>query len=68
MGSYLKDAGEQQRLSSRQRRSWRFNRLFLRILRALQDLRRYVPMVTVQHAEQVNIGGQPVNVAGASQG
>ncbi len=42
----------------------RFNRLFLRTLRALRDLRRYAPSVTVQHAGQVNIGGQQVNVAG----
>ena len=42
----------------------RFNRLFLRTLRALRDLRRYVPSVTVQNAAQVNIGGQQVNTTG----
>ena len=45
----------------------RFNRLFLRTLRALRDLRRYAPSVTVQHAAQVNIGGQQVNMAGEVQ-
>ena len=41
----------------------RFNRLFLRTLRQLRDLRRYAPAANVQPAEQVNIGGQQVNVA-----
>jgi hypothetical protein len=41
----------------------RFHRLFLRTLRALRDLRRYVPSVVVQNAGQVNVGGQQVNVA-----
>ena len=45
----------------------RFNRLFLRTLRALRDLRRYAPTVMVQHAAQVNIGGQQVNVAGGGE-
>ena len=36
----------------------RFNRLFLRTLRALRDLRGYASSMTVQHAGQVNIGGQ----------
>ena len=41
----------------------RFNRLFLRTLRQLRDLRRYAPApVVVQSAGQVNIGGQQVNV------
>ena len=42
----------------------RFNRIFLRTLRALRDLRRYAPTVVVQNAGQVNVGGQQVNVAG----
>ncbi len=42
----------------------RFNRLFLRTLRHLRDLRRYVPAVTIQNPAQVNIGGQQINVAG----
>ncbi|MBI4321045.1 MAG: hypothetical protein HY675_21350 [Chloroflexi bacterium] len=44
----------------------RFNRLFLRTLRALRDLRRYSPAVVIQNAGQVNLaagGGQQVNVA-----
>ncbi len=41
----------------------RFNRLFLRTLRQLRDLRRYVPAVTIQNAGQVNIGQQQVNAA-----
>jgi hypothetical protein len=45
----------------------RLNRIFLRTLRALRDLRRYAGPVIVQNAEQVNVGGQQVNVsAGAS--
>jgi hypothetical protein len=43
----------------------RFHRLFLRTLRALRGLRRYVPAVVVQHAGQVNVGHQHVNVAQA---
>ncbi len=42
----------------------RFNRLYLRTLRALWDLRRYASAVTIQNAGQVNIGQQQVNVAG----
>ena len=45
----------------------RFKRLFLRMLRALRDLRLYAPSVTVQNVAQVNIGGQQVNVAGEVQ-
>ncbi len=41
----------------------RFNRVFLRTLRALRDLRRYSPNVTITGAQQVNIGQQQVNVA-----
>ncbi len=36
----------------------RFNRLFLRTLRQLRDLRRYAPTVTIQNVGQVNIGAQ----------
>jgi hypothetical protein len=42
----------------------RFNRIFLRSLRALRDLRRCPPPVVVQNAGQVNVGQQQVNVAG----
>ena len=38
----------------------RFNRLFLRTLRQMRDLRRYP--VTINNAAQVNIGNQQVNV------
>ena len=41
----------------------RFNRLFLRTLRALRDLRRFNAAVIVQHAGQVNVGAQQVNVS-----
>jgi hypothetical protein len=41
----------------------RFNRIFLRTLRALRDLRRYATPVVVQNAEQVNVAGQQVNIA-----
>jgi hypothetical protein len=41
----------------------RFNRMFLRTLRALRDLRRYNAPVIVQNAAQVNVGAQQVNVA-----
>ncbi len=44
----------------------RFNRLFLRTLRQLRDLRRYTPAVTIQSAGQVNIGQQQVNAAQVS--
>jgi hypothetical protein len=40
----------------------RFNRMFLRSLRALRDLRRYTPAVVVQNAGQVNVAGQQVNL------
>jgi len=40
----------------------RFNRMVLRTLRALRDLRRYTPNVIVQNAGQVNVGEQQVNV------
>jgi hypothetical protein len=42
----------------------RFHRLYLRTLRALQDMRRSPPVV-VRAAGQVNIGHQQVNVGGA---
>jgi hypothetical protein len=41
----------------------RWNRLLLRTLRALRDLRRYTPTITIQNAGQVNIGSQQLNVA-----
>jgi hypothetical protein len=44
----------------------RFNRMFLRTLRALRDLRRYGPVV-VHQAGQVNVGERQVNVARSSE-
>ena len=41
----------------------KFQRMFLRTLRALRDLRRYTPSVVIQNAGQVNVGQQQVNVA-----
>lgn len=41
----------------------RWNRMFLRTLRALRDLRRFNNPVIVQNAGQVNVGGQQVNIA-----
>jgi hypothetical protein len=41
----------------------RFNKMFLRSLRALSDLRRHNRPVVVQNAGQVNVGGQQVNVS-----
>jgi hypothetical protein len=38
-----------------------FNRLFMRTLRSLRDLRRYSPSVHIESAGQVNIGQQQVN-------
>jgi len=43
----------------------RFNRLYLRTLRQMRDLRRYSVPVTINNPKQVNIaadGGQQVNV------
>jgi hypothetical protein len=49
----------------------RYNRLFLRTLRQLRDLRRYVVPVTINNPQQVNIaadGGQQVNMQRNKQG
>lgn len=40
----------------------RWNRVLVRTLRQLRDLRRYTPVV-VQNVGQMNVGGQQVNVA-----
>lgn len=47
----------------------RYNRLFLRTLRQLRDLRRYAAPVTINNPQQVNIaadGGQQVNTMNKS--
>ena len=41
----------------------RWNRMFLRCLRALRDMRRYMPPVVVNNPGPVNIAQQQVNVA-----
>ncbi len=41
----------------------RFQRMFMRSLRALRDLRRYAPQITIHNQGQVNIGEQQVNVS-----
>lgn len=44
----------------------RWNRIYMRTLRNLRDLRRYSVPVTINNPQQVNIatdGGQQVNVA-----
>ena len=46
----------------------RFNKLYIRTLRALRDLRRMSPNITVQNAGQVNVGSQQVNVAHMDRG
>ena len=45
----------------------RFDRLVLRTLRGLRDLRRYSPQVVVQQAGQVNVAEQQVNIARQEQ-
>ncbi len=42
----------------------RFNRLFLRTLRQLRDLRRYTPPMVINNPTQVNIANQQVNMTG----
>jgi hypothetical protein len=42
----------------------RFNKVYLRTMRSLRDLRRSLPPIVVQNASQVNVGGQHVNVTG----
>ncbi len=41
----------------------RFNRIFMRTLRALKDLRRHAPLLMVQNVGQLNVAGQQLNVA-----
>lgn len=56
---------EQQAIEHAVQMADRFNRIFMRTLRQLRDLRRYSP-VTINNPNQVNIasdGGQQINVA-----
>jgi hypothetical protein len=39
----------------------RFNKIFLRTLRAFRDLRRYSPSIVINNAKQVNVGGHQLN-------
>ena len=41
----------------------RFNRLFMRTLRSLRDLRRYSASVVVGHVDQLNLGQAQLNIA-----
>jgi hypothetical protein len=41
----------------------RWNRLFLRTLRQLRDLRRYTPSVVVGNVGQLNIAQKQMNLA-----
>jgi hypothetical protein len=43
----------------------RFNRMFMRTLRSLRDLRRYT--IVVQHASTVNVAAQQMNVAASPE-
>jgi hypothetical protein len=45
----------------------RFHKMYVRTLRALQDLRRYAPVVVVQNAEQVNVGQQQLNMRNGNE-
>jgi len=45
----------------------RFHKMAMRNLRALRDLRRYAPTVSIQSAGQVNIAEKQVNVASQNQ-
>lgn len=40
----------------------RINRMSIRTIRALRDLKRFVPSVVVHNAGQVNVGEKQVNV------
>jgi hypothetical protein len=49
----------------------RYNRLFLRTLRQLRDLRRYSAPITINNPKQVNIaadGGQQLNTLNRGEG
>jgi hypothetical protein len=45
----------------------RYNKIYLRSLRALRDMRRDAPKVVVQNASQVNVGAQQINMNGAAK-
>jgi hypothetical protein len=39
----------------------RYNKIFLRTLRAFRDLRRYSASIVIRNAQQVNVGGHQIN-------
>lgn len=60
---------EQQAVEHAVQMADRFNRIFMRTLRQLRDLRRYAP-VTINNPSQVNIAadrGQQVNISGTNE-
>jgi hypothetical protein len=62
--------GEQNAIEHSMQMMDRYNRLFLRTLRQLRDLRRYSMPITINNPQQVNIaadGGKQVNVADAER-
>jgi hypothetical protein len=62
--------GEQNAIEHAMQMMDRYNRLFLRTLRQLRDLRRYSTPITINNPQQVNIaadGGKQVNVADAER-
>ena len=59
----LPNIGESHAVEQASAMSDRYNRMFIRTLRALRDLRRHWSTVVVQNAGQVNVGEQQVNVS-----
>src|SRR5262245_14720423 len=63
--------GEQNAIEHAMQMMDRYNRLFLRTLRQLRDLRRYSVPITINNPQQVNIaadGGQQLNTVNNGEG
>lgn len=63
--------GEQNAIEHSMQMMDRYNRLFLRTLRQLRDLRRYSAPITINNPQQVNIaadGGQQLNTVNRGEG
>ena len=63
--------GEQNAIEHAMQMMDRYNRLFLRTLRQLRDLRRYTTPITINNPQQVNIaadGGQQLNTVNRGEG
>jgi hypothetical protein len=63
--------GEQNAIEHAMQIMDRYNRLFLRTLRQLRDLRRYSTPITINNPQQVNIaadGGQQLNTVNRGEG